>query len=86
MKKIFNRQSITIKVNAVQSLDKWERGTDKANTELKHDSLQILLNSPNPLRIDYDFNDSNYNEIKELQNKMRSLLCDAEFLLKNTKK
>ena len=86
MKKIFNRQSITIKVNAVQSLDKWERGTDKADTELRHDSLQILLNSPNPLRSDYDFKDENYNEIKELQVKMHSLICHAEFLLKNTKK
>jgi len=89
-KKNFNTKSITIKVDAVQSLDKHERGTDKRDTEFKHDALQILLNSPNPLRKDYNFDGDNeeaiYNEIERLKIKMSELIYDATYLLRSTKK
>ena len=89
-KKNFNTKSITIKVDAVQSLLKFERGTDKRDTEFKHDALQLLLNSPNSLRKDYDFDGDNeeaiYDEIKLLKIKMRELMRDATHLLHSTKK
>ena len=91
-KKKFNTKSITITVDAVQSLNKFERGDDKRDTELKHDALQLLLNSPNPLRKDYDFDgdggkikDNIYSEIELLRNKMRELIFEAEYLLRSTK-
>jgi len=88
-KKNFNTKSITIKVDAVQSLDKHERGTDKRDTEFKHDALQLLLNSPNPLRKDYNFDGHNeeaiYDEIKLLRNKMEILIMQATHLLQSTK-
>ena len=90
MTKKFNTMSITITVDAVQSLDKHERGTDKRDTEFKHDALQLLLNSPNPLRKDYNFDGHNeeaiYDEIKLLRNKMEILMMQATYLLQSTKK
>jgi len=89
-KKNFNTKSITITVDAVQSIDKNDRGTDKRDTELKHDALQLLLNSPNPLRKDYNFDGEDreaiYDEIKLLKEKMRELMFEAEYLLRSTKK
>jgi hypothetical protein len=89
-KKNFNTKSITIKVDAVQSLDKHDRGYDKRDTEFKHDALQLLLNSPNPLRKDYNFDGDNeqavYTEIAMLKKQMRRIMYDAIFLLKTTKK
>ena len=89
-KKKFNTKSITITVDAVQSLNKFERGDDKRDTELKHDALQLLLNSPNPLRKDYNFDGDDkeaiYDEIELLRNKMRELIFEAEYLLRSTKK
>lgn len=88
-KKNFNTKSITIKVDAVQSLDKHERGTDKRDTEFKHDALQLLLNSPNPLRKDYNFDGEDreaiYKEIELLRNKMDELMYEATHLLQSTK-
>tara|TARA_R110000824_G_scaffold160488_1_gene335314 strand:- start:678 stop:1025 length:348 start_codon:yes stop_codon:yes gene_type:complete len=90
MKKKFNTQSITITVNAVQSLDKFDRGTDRRDTEFKHDALQLLLNSPNPLRKDYNFDGHNeeaiYDEIALLKKKMQELMREATYLLISTKK
>tara|TARA_R110000787_G_scaffold237426_6_gene343848 strand:- start:777 stop:1124 length:348 start_codon:yes stop_codon:yes gene_type:complete len=93
MTKKFNTQSITITVNAVQSFDKLDRGTDRRDTELKHDALQLLLNSPNPLRCDYNFEGDNgaieediYSEITLLKKKMEELMFEAEYLLRSTKK
>ena len=89
-KKKFNTKSITITVDAVQSLNKFERGDDKRDTEFKHDALQLLLNSPNPLRKDYNFDGDNeeaiYKEIELLRNKMRELMHEATYLLQSTKK
>jgi len=89
-KKNFNTKSITIKVDAVQSLDKHERGTDKRDTEFKHDALQLLLNSPNPLRKDYNFDGEDreaiYKEIELLRNKMDELMYEATYLLRSTQK
>ena len=85
MKKKFNTQSITITVNAVQSLDKFDRGTDRRDTELKHDALQLLLNSPNPLRCDYNFEGDNgaieediYSEITLLKKKMEKVFSTSK--------
>tara|TARA_R110000803_G_scaffold73400_1_gene137239 strand:+ start:623 stop:988 length:366 start_codon:yes stop_codon:yes gene_type:complete len=93
MKKKFNTKSITITVNAVQSFDKLDRGTDRRDTELKHDALQLLLNSPNPLRCDYNFEGDNgaieediYSKISILKEKMKDLIFDTECLLICTKK
>jgi len=90
MKKNFNTKSITITVDAVQTIDKWERGDDKRDTELKHDALQLLLNSANALRCDYNFDGDDseniYDEIKLLKKKMSELMFEAEYLLRSTKK
>ena len=88
MKKTFNTNSITLKIDSVYYNDsKYE---SKEATELKHDALYLLLISANPLRSEYNFDgkdsDSIYNEVKELTNRMNDLLLDAKHLLLKTKK
>ena len=88
MKRTLNTNSITLKINSVQyNESKYE---NKADTELKHDALYLLLVSANPLRSQYDFDGKDseyiYNEITELKNKMNDLLLDAKHLLLKTKK
>ena len=79
MIKRFNTNSITLNVDSVKSIDKLDRGGDKAATELKHDALYLLLNSPNPLRSEYGFDAENsWQHIEELETKMTALLNEAE--------
>jgi len=56
MKKLFNRNTITIKLDACHTHFEG-RGTieyDSHKTELKHDALTALLLSGNPLRNEYN--------------------------------
>ena len=88
MKRTLNTNSITLKINSVNYND--SKCENKADTELKHDALYLLLISANPLRSEYNFDgkdsDSIYKEIEELKNKMNDLLLDAKHLLLKTKK
>jgi len=79
-KKTFNSNSITLKVDSYKSVDRNLRHNDKAFTELKHDALQLLLISVNPLRSEYNLEDK-INKVNKLTGKMRELLREAESLL-----
>ena len=58
-KKKYNRNSITVTADSVYSMDAFNKFKyNQKETELTHDTLQVLLNSPNPLRKEYGFDSS----------------------------
>ena len=86
-KKKFNRNSITITTDAVYSVDAFNKFKyNEKETELIHDTLQVLLNSPNPLRSEYGFNDLDFEFIAQYRAKQQSLIDELSFYLKKLKK
>ena len=81
-KKKFNRNSITIKVDCSYSVNGFnEYKYDAKKTELLHDALQVLLNSPNPLSSEYGFTDIDFKGLSELRKKQTRLIRETkEFL------
>jgi hypothetical protein len=79
-KKTFNSNTITLKIDSYKSVDRNFKHNDKILTELKHDALQLLLISVNPLRSEYNLEDK-MNKVNKLTGKMRDLLKEAKSLL-----
>jgi hypothetical protein len=81
-KKKFNRNSITVNVDSKYSVNAFNKFVyDAKQTELIHDALQVLLNSPNPLRKEYGFTDRDLKGLSELRKKQIGLIRETkEFL------
>jgi len=81
-KKKFNRNSITINVDSKYSVNAFNKFVyDAKQTELIHDALQVLLNSPNPLSSEYGFTDRDFKGLSELIKKQTGLIRETkEFL------
>lgn len=85
-KKKYNRNSITIKTDAVYSMDAFNKFKyNQKETELIHDTLQVLLNSPNPLRKEYCFDDLDFEFIAQFRAKQQSLIDECSFFLEKCK-
>jgi len=85
-KKKFNRNSITIKVDSSYSVNGFnEYKYDAKKTELIHDTLQVLLNSPNPLRKEYCFNDFDFEFIAQYVKKQNALISELSYFLQKCK-
>jgi uncharacterized protein YozE (UPF0346 family) len=85
-KKKFNRNSITINVNSNYTLNAFnEFKYDAKKTELTHDALQVLLNSANPLRTEYGFNDNDFELIAQFVAKQNQLINEMSYFLENCK-
>lgn len=85
-KKKFNRNSITVKVNSTYTINAF--GNCRYNpkeTELKHDALQVLLVSANPLRNEYDFNSNDFELISQLVKKQKELINEMSYFLEKCK-
>ena len=85
-KKKYNRNSITVTTDSVYTSDAFNnlKYNEKA-TELTHDTLQVLLNSANPLRSEYGFNDSDFEFISQLRAKQQSLIDECAYFLQKCK-
>tara|TARA_R100001015_G_C4526183_1_gene93829 strand:- start:4 stop:321 length:318 start_codon:yes stop_codon:yes gene_type:complete len=85
-KKKYNRNSITVTTDSVYTSDAFDKliYNEKA-TELIHDSLQILLHSPNPLREEYILDENDFEYIANLRAQQRSLLDNMSMFLKTRK-
>ena len=81
-KKKFNRNSITVNVDSKYSVNAFNKFVyDAKQTELIHDALQVLLNSPNPLSSEYGFTDRDFIGLSELRKKQTGLIRETkEFL------
>ena len=81
-KKKFNRNSITVNVDSKYSVNAFNKFVyDAKQTELIHDALQVLLNSPNPLSSEYGFTDRDFKGLSELRKKQTGLIRETkEFL------
>ena len=85
-KKKFNRNSITINVNSAYTLNAFDKFEyDSKKTELIHDTLQVLLSSANPLTSEYNFNDLDFNFIKQYVNKQNALITELSDYLEKCK-
>ena len=86
-KKKFNRKSITIKTDSVYTLDAFNNFKyNEKETELTHDTLQVLLNSPNPLKNEYGFDELDFEYIAHCRAKQQSLIDELSFYLKKLKR
>ena len=85
-KKNYNRNSITVKTNSIYTTDAFNnfKYNEKA-TELTHDTLQVLLNSPNPLRTEYNFNDNDFELIAQFVAKQKQLINECAYFLQKCK-
>lgn len=85
-KKKFNRNSITVNVDSKYSVNASNKFVyDAKQTELIHDTLQVLLNSPNPLRKEYGFNDFDFEFIAQYVKKQNALLSELSYFLQKCK-
>ncbi|MAO25189.1 MAG: hypothetical protein CMJ25_30980 [Phycisphaerae bacterium] len=86
-KKKFNRNSITIKIDSVYSLDAFSNFKyNEKETELTHDTLEVLLNSPNPLKKEYGFDELDFEYIAHCREKQKALIDELSFYLKKLKR
>lgn len=90
-KKNYNSKTITLKTDSEYSFSEFTRthsnySFSEVETILKHDALDILLNSPNLHRNEYKFTDKDFEEIKKLKIAFSNILIDMKFLLKNKTK
>ena len=85
-KKKYNSNSITVKTDAVYSFDAFNKFKyNEKETELTHDTLQVLLNSPNPLRSEYGFDELDFEFIAQYRAKQKSLIEELSFYLRKLK-
>ncbi len=85
-KKKYNRNSITVTADSVYTSDANDKFVyNEKATELIHDTLQVLINSPNPLRSEYGFNESDFEFIAQFRAKQQSLIDDCSYFLQKCK-
>ena len=85
-KKKFNSKSIQINVNSAYSVNAFnEYKYDAKETELIHDALQVLLNSSNPLRSEYGFDDLDFKFIEQYVKKQNALISELSYFLQKCK-
>lgn len=84
--KKYNRNTITVTTDAIYSMDAFNKFKyDKKETELIHDTLQVLLNSPNPLSSEYGFDALDFEFIAQFRARQQSLIDECSFFLKKCK-
>ena len=85
-KKKFNRGGITVKVDPTYTINAFGHCRyNPKETELKHDALQVLLNSANPLRNEYGFNSNDFELINQWVAKQKELINEMSYFLEKCK-